>query len=63
MTASPPSDTKATQRNWLPWVIGIAVVVLLAWWMRGCGKAPATGSHGGQTQTMWDRYHQTGART
>lgn len=52
MTASPPSDTNATQRKWLPWVIGIAIVLLLAWWMRGCGKAPETGAMADTTQSM-----------
>ena len=52
MTASPPSNTKTTKGNWLPWVIGIAVVLLLAWWLRGCGKTPETGAMADTTQSM-----------
>jgi len=52
MTASPPSNTKTTKNNWLPWVIGIAIVVLLAWWMRGCGKVPEAGVVTDTTQSM-----------
>lgn len=52
MTVSPPSNTKTTKGNWLPWVIGIAVVLLLAWWLRGCGKTPETGAMADTTQSM-----------
>jgi hypothetical protein len=40
MSASSPSDPNATQRKWLPWVIGIIVVLFLAWWLMGRGKTP-----------------------
>ena len=52
MTASPPSDTNASQRKWLPWIIGLAVVFFLAWWMRGCGKVPEAGVVTDTTQSM-----------
>jgi hypothetical protein len=29
--------------KWLPWLIGLAALLLLFSWMRGCGKAPAAG--------------------
>ena len=38
--------------KWLPWLIGIAAVLLLFSWIRGCGKAPATGAMTDSTQTM-----------
>ena len=49
----PPMDNAASpQRKWLPWLIGLAVVVVLLFWMRGCGKEPATGVTADTTQTM-----------
>jgi hypothetical protein len=52
MSASSPSDPNATQRKWLPWVIGIIVVLLLAWWLMGRGKAPGMGAVTDSTQGM-----------
>jgi len=46
------ADAEKPQRKWLPWVIGIAVLVLLLFWMRGCGKEPASGVTADTTQTM-----------
>lgn len=38
--------------KWLPWVIGIVVLVVLFSWMRGCGKAPMAGAAADSTPTM-----------
>ncbi|MBP2648585.1 MAG: hypothetical protein H6Q77_2209 [Gemmatimonadetes bacterium] len=53
MSASLPPNANAEnqQRKWLPWVIGIAVVAALLFWMRGCGKEPVTGVTTDTTQT------------
>jgi general secretion pathway protein B len=54
MSASLPPDSNAEnqQRKWLPWVIGIAVVAALLFWMRGCGKEPETAVMPDTTQAV-----------
>ena len=45
MSATPPPKANAEdpQRKWLFWLIGIAVLLIVFFWWRGRGKAPAMG--------------------
>lgn len=52
MSSSSPSDPNDSQRKWLPWVIGIIVALLLAWWMMGRGKTADMGAVADTTQAM-----------
>ena len=53
MSSPPPSRTNtSSERKWLPWVIGIAILLVLAWWARGCGKMPEAGMTADSTQSM-----------
>jgi len=52
MSASSPPDPNASPRKWLPWVIGLAVLLFIGWWVRGCGKVPEAGVVTDTTQTM-----------
>jgi hypothetical protein len=53
MSATPPSrTTSSSDRKWLPWVIAIVVVLFLAWWLMGRGKAAETGAVADTTQAM-----------
>jgi hypothetical protein len=49
---TPAHEERSGLPKWLPWLVGLALLLLLFSWMRGCGKAPATGVVTDTTSTM-----------
>lgn len=48
----PVREAGSPLSKWLPWLIGIAAVLLLFSWMRGCGRPPVTGVSSDTTPAM-----------